>query len=171
MAELTPSEKLQPALLDRLRDDEPEASVETRDQRVMSMRRLRDSVIRDLGWLLNTQNLHAVLPEVAHYAQARHSVINYGLPDLAGRVLTREHIPALEGAVREAIRHFEPRLLHGSVRVHVDVNEAQLNRRALTFHIEAQLWSRPIPEQLYLKTELDLETGSVQIDGVPASQA
>ena len=168
MAELTPSEKLQPALLDRLRDDDPDARIESRDQRVMSMHRLRESVIRDLGWLLNTQNLHAVLPRVSSYAQAQASVINYGLPELAGRVLGREHLPALEDAVREAIRHYEPRLLPGSVRIHVDFDQARANRRALSFHIEAQLWSQPVPEQLYLRTELDLETGGVHIDGAPA---
>ena len=50
MAELTTQDKLQPALLDRLTDDEPDAKVEARDKRVISMRRLRECVLRDLSW-------------------------------------------------------------------------------------------------------------------------
>lgn len=57
MAELTPPERLQPSLLDHLTDDEPAASQETRSPRVLSIQRLRESVLRDLGWLLNTTNL------------------------------------------------------------------------------------------------------------------
>ena len=48
MAELTPSERLQPCLLDRLTDDHPEEVKESRDQRVVSMRRYREAVLRDL---------------------------------------------------------------------------------------------------------------------------
>ena len=36
MAELTPKERLQPSLLDRLTDDEPEQQQESRDKRVLS---------------------------------------------------------------------------------------------------------------------------------------
>jgi type VI secretion system protein ImpF len=70
MAELAARERLQPSLLDRLTDDEPERGIEARERRVMSLRMLRDSVLRDLGWLLNTTNLlsvtdHPKLPHVA----------------------------------------------------------------------------------------------------------
>ena len=42
MAELTQQERLQPCLLDRLTDDAPEKTQESRDQRVVSLRRLRE---------------------------------------------------------------------------------------------------------------------------------
>ena len=54
MAELSQAEKLQPSLLDRLRDNEVEKTVESRSDRVISSRKLRDYAIRDLSWLLNT---------------------------------------------------------------------------------------------------------------------
>ena len=54
MAELIPKERLQPALLDRLTDDSPDKQVESRDDRVISLKRLRQSVVRDLEWLFNT---------------------------------------------------------------------------------------------------------------------
>ena len=57
MAELTPSERLQPSLLDRLTDEEPAQSQEARNRRVLSIQRLRECVLRDVAWLLNTTNL------------------------------------------------------------------------------------------------------------------
>lgn len=44
-------DRLQPALLDRLRDDHPEQRVEPAEARVMSRQRLREAVLRDLEWL------------------------------------------------------------------------------------------------------------------------
>ena len=64
MAELTPQERLQPSLLDRLRDDEPSTQVESRDKRILSMAALRESVMRDIGWLLNTEDLESSLDYV-----------------------------------------------------------------------------------------------------------
>ena len=84
MAELTPKERLQPSLLDRLTDNEPDQQKEAREKRVLSMRKLRESVQRDLAWLLNTSNLETV-QDLDEYPLVSHSVINYGLPDLAGR--------------------------------------------------------------------------------------
>jgi len=52
MPELMPLERLQPALLDRLTDLEPDARQEAREQRVMSKARLRQAVLRDLARLV-----------------------------------------------------------------------------------------------------------------------
>ena len=53
MPELTLQERLQPALLDRLTDDEPGKSHEAPERRVISKSRLRRAVLRDLAWLFN----------------------------------------------------------------------------------------------------------------------
>jgi len=54
---LPPQERLQPALLDRLTDDEPDKKLEPREMRVLSKRKLRESVLRDLAWLFNSTKL------------------------------------------------------------------------------------------------------------------
>ena len=54
MADLTPLERLQPCLLDRLTDDEPKNSEESRTQRVVSLSRYKKGVLRDMEWLLNS---------------------------------------------------------------------------------------------------------------------
>jgi type VI secretion system protein ImpF len=86
MAELTPRERLQPALLDRLTDHEPQKTEEPISERVLNMRRLRRSVLRDLAWLLNTVNYHCA-HSLDGYPFVARSVLNYGLPELTGRIV------------------------------------------------------------------------------------
>lgn len=162
MAELTPRERLQPSLLDRLTDEEPEKLKEGRERRVLSLRQLRDAVVRDLTWLLNTGSI-AQRGELDGHPHVARSVINYGTPDLTGLTPRLVDLPDIERAVRQAIWEFEPRLLRNSVTVKVEVDEEQVSRNALTFRIEAELWALPAPEHLYLKTELDLENGHVTL--------
>jgi type VI secretion system protein ImpF len=160
MAELAPRERLQPSLLDRLSDDEPTSTVEPRERRVLSLRTLREGVLRDLAWLLNTTNLLSVTttPVLPHLAN---SVLNFGVPGLAGSAVANLDVTALERGIRQAIWDFEPRLIRSSVSVRAAAGEVEHNK--LIFEIEADLWAQPYPERLYLKTELDLERGAVVI--------
>ncbi len=57
MPDLTPRDRLQPSLLDRLTDDEPSNQQESRERRVLTVQRLRESLLRDLSWLFNSGNL------------------------------------------------------------------------------------------------------------------
>jgi type VI secretion system protein ImpF len=162
MAELTPQERLQPSLLDRLTDLEPDKTVEARDRRVLSLRRLRESVLRDLAWLLNAGNLEAVQSLEAYPAVAA-SVVNYGVPDFSGLVAASMDTTLFERAVQKAIVDFEPRISRKTLRVTVVVAKEAMNRNAMTFKIEGELWAEPTPLALFLKTELDLESGHVAV--------
>ena len=162
MAELTSKVRLQPSLLDRLTDTEPEKKVESRERRVLSPAQLRQSVQRDLAWLFNAIRLEAV-QDLSKYPEVVTSVVNYGFPDLAGRTVSSVEVPALERILRKVIWDFEPRLLRESVRVTLVKDPEQAGHNALRFDIEADLWSDPIPLRLYLRTEIDLEDGSVRV--------
>jgi type VI secretion system protein ImpF len=162
MAELTQKEKLQPSLLDRLTDNNPESKVESRAQRVLSLQQLRKSVIRDLGWLLNTGNLET-RQNLERYPTALHSVINYGLPDIAGITTGDIDVEGVEQAVKQAIIDFEPRVLRNSLSVKMVIDHDAMNSNSVVFEIEGELWAQPVPLRVFLKTELDLETGDVQI--------
>lgn len=162
MAELLPQERLQPSLLDRLTDDAPEARSESREARVLNLTQLRASVMRDVAWLLNTVHL-AASQDLTPWPEASHSTLNYGIPDLAGSSAAGRDAVELERAVRQAVLDFEPRILRDTVRVRVLVQPEQMSRRALTFIIEGDLWAQPVPLSVYLKTEVDLETGSVSV--------
>lgn len=162
MAELTPKERLQPSLLDRLTDDEPDRQQESRDKRVLSPLRLRDSVRRDLSWLFNTTQL-ATVEELDAFPHVQRSTLNFGIPDLAGRSLSSVDPAVVERLLRRAIWDFEPRLLRSSVKVRLVESADEERHNALYFTVEADLWAQPVPLRLFLKTELDLEDGSVRV--------
>ena len=153
---------LQPSLLDRLTDQEPGAQQEGREDRFISVRRLREAVIRDLSWLLNTCNMngsddHGADPLVAG------SVLNFGFPPLSGRTAASIDIDAIERVLRQSILRFEPRILADSLKVSAVVAEDQMNHNALSFDIEGALWAQPAPLHLILRTDIDLENGSVKV--------
>ena len=161
MAELLPTERLQPSLLDRLCDDDSASLQESREQRVLSIRRLRQSVLRDIAWLLNAVSLEAV-QSLDNYPEAAKSVINYGIPDLSGHNLSHSDIGLIEKRIRKAILDFETRILPNTLNIKV-ISTDSYNHNAMNFDIEGDLWMQPVPLRLYLKTQLDLETGSVMV--------
>jgi len=160
MAELAPRERLQPSLLDRLTDDEPDHEVESRERRVLSVRSLREGVLRDLAWLLNTTNLLSVsdVPRLPHLAN---TVLNYGMPDMSGASLANMNAADLERAIRQAIWDFEPRLIRSSVSVKILPQQESISK--IMFEIQADMWAQPYPERLFLKTELDLDLAQVSL--------
>jgi type VI secretion system protein ImpF len=162
MAELTAQERLQPSLLDRLTDDEPARREESRDARVIGAQRLRECVIRDLSWLLNCTHAEATRP-LDDAPQVSTSVLNYGIPDLAGVAASGVDLAGIERRLRETILAFEPRLIADTLQVRVRRDTGRMDRRSLVFEIESDMWAQPLPLNLYLKTEVDLETGRMDL--------
>ncbi|KAF1029947.1 MAG: hypothetical protein GAK37_01554 [Pseudomonas sp.] len=160
MAELTSRERLQPSLLDRLSDDDTEHTVESRDKRVLSMAGLRKAVLRDLGWLLNSTGLGS-FRDLSACPLAAQSVINFGLPDLSGKTAAGLDREELGRRIRQAILDFEPRILRDSLRV-VALGANNVPNQ-MAYEIHGELWGQPLPERLYLKTELDLEAGEARV--------
>lgn len=162
MAELTTQERLQPSLLDRLTDDEPGKLEESRDKRVISATRLRDCVTRDISWLLNCVSMDADV-QLDDYPEVARSVLNFGIPDLTGTALSGINPDVLQRRVKDALLAFEPRLTANTLRVGLNAQSERMDRQALIFSIESEMWAQPIPLNLYLKTEVDLETGSFKV--------
>lgn len=162
MAELTTQERLQPSLLDRLTDDEPGKAEESREKRVISANRLRECVTRDISWLLNCVNLCAD-DTLTDYPEVARSVLNFGIPDLTGSALSGMDASVLQRQIRAAIVAFEPRLTASTLSVTVIANGERMDGQSLVFNIESEMWAQPIPLNLYLKTEVDLETGAFHV--------
>jgi type VI secretion system protein ImpF len=165
MAELTTTDKLQPSLLDRLRDDEPKATQESRDRRVMSMRQLREAVLRDLSWLLNS-GCHPLDDEIYEFPLVARSTVNFGMPDLTGRTASNVTPSRLEQMVQDAVAAFEPRILRKTLGVRaVAVQPGRRGSAGNTvgFEISGELCPLPMPEALFLRTQLDLETGRCEV--------
>jgi|KBSSwiStaDraftv2_1062776.scaffolds.fasta_scaffold00742_7 type VI secretion system protein ImpF len=138
----------------------PNVELEPAERRMLSMRRLRECVLRDLGWLFNSLNLDSTqdLASVPHVAA---SVLNFGLPSFAGRMTSS--IDPIESAerLRRAVELFEPRL--SSVRVKPEPHAEDDNDGTLEFTIDAQLWGHPSPQQLELHTKIDTMTGDIAV--------
>ena len=163
MAELTPQERLQPSLLDRLTDENPQSGVESRDQRMVSWQRLRDAVRRDLAWLLNCVHLEAA-QDLSAWPLVARSTVNYGLPETTGVPLANLDVDTLQKRVRQAVIDFEPRLLRNKLTVTIEKDTEAMNSNSLVFLIEGEMWAQPVPQSILVRTEFDLETGAVKVD-------
>ncbi|SAL28988.1 type VI secretion system lysozyme-like protein [Caballeronia terrestris] len=167
MAEPLASERLQPSLLDRLIDDDPQSRVEAPDARFLTRRALRHAVLRDLTWLFNTTSLGDEIP-AGRYPDAAASVLNFGLPCLSGRFASTVDAVVLEQAIRQAIQRFEPRIAPASIEI-----EPVLDRSVLDMHnqislvIRGLLWAQPVPLEFALRTEIDLEEGGITVTELP----
>ena len=111
---------------------------------------------------MNCTNLET-LEDFDEAPEAKRSVINFGVLDLAGKTVSNTNIPELESEIREAILFFEPRILADTLKVNINVNRDEMSTKTLSFDIEGQLWAQPLPISLFLSTELDLETGAVTV--------
>ncbi len=165
MADLSLKEKLLPSLLDRLVADHPNEKRESRRERIQPLKSHRESVLRDLEWLMNTENLETVNDLVA-YPNAAGSVINFGMPSLSGTALSSIDVANVEKRMAQAIRDFEPRILPDSVRVQATYDAEGSSSNSLVFEIQGDLWAMPVPLKVFLRTELDLETGSMSINEI-----
>jgi len=158
MADLTSKEHLQPSLLDRLTDLNPAGKTDTFEERVMSFRRLRESVIRDLEWLLNTGRLEISM-ELDGYPDVRKSVLNYGIPDISGMSAVSKDRMSIEQDIRQAILDFEPRIIPGTLKVGIAMDDTEMSESTMSLEIQGELWWQPLPERFYLKAMLDPELG------------
>ena len=167
MAELSRRERLQPSLLDRLSDNAPTSRRESADQQSLSMQQLRQAVLRDLAWLLNTTTLAAV-EELGEFPNVAAATLNFGVPGFTGLVAAAEKISTLEAAIAAAIRSYEPRIRPDSLRVRAREARDDQAVPTLVFDIQGELWAQPVPQQLFLETSIDLETRLAVVTDVKA---
>jgi len=149
-----------PSVLDRLIDREPANRAEPLSWRTQSLKELKDSVRRDLEWLLNARRTPAEPPTTAK--ELWRSVYCYGLPDSTGLALrSSEERSRLARAVEAAISAFEPRL----VNVSVIIPPAPAAAKVVHFQIEAMLRTEPAPERVYFDSTLELTSGEYEVEG------
>jgi type VI secretion system protein ImpF len=161
--QLLPQDRLQPALLDRLTDDEPDKKKEPREARVLSKSRLRQSVLRDLAWLFNATRPEAS-DALAKAPYVRQSVLNFGLPAMSGKVASSLDVTDLTRAIRDAILTFEPRILPSTLEIKTLLEAGELDHHnVIGVEIHGQLWAQPVPLEFLVRTDFDLETGKVRI--------
>ena len=165
--------RLQPALLDRLTDDEPEQRQETESHRVMSKTQLRQAVLRDLGALFNS--VQPLGSEAEPYPLLAESVLNFGLPSLSGQLASSS--TSAGSRTRSARRSCASSRASWPTRCRSTALEATNvldTHNVIEFEIRGHLWSQPVPLEILLRTQLDLEAGQIEmrdVAGVVPSKA
>ena len=157
------ADRQDPALLDRLVDDAPQQPHDAVDRRVVGDKQLRRAVLRDLGWLLNATCL---LDETHRrsYPWLVQSVLNFGLPPLAGQLASRIDVPLMERTLRQALLRFEPRLVEETLTVRaLEAASVLETHNIIEFEIRGHLWAQPVPLELLLRTRMDLEAGQIEV--------
>lgn len=163
MREFGAVDRLQPALLDRLTDEDPTSTFEPRERRIMSMRQLKDSVKRDLLFLFNS---HCKPKDdvIWKYPLAAQSVVNFGMPDMTGLPTSAQRSRQVRMSMQQAMENFEPRIVKSSLRVEATIsNEDFAIGNLYVTQIAAEVCPVPVPEALYVRTEVDLDTGRIAL--------
>jgi type VI secretion system protein ImpF len=91
-------------------------------------------------------------------------VLNYGLPSISGQLASRIDVSQLERNIRDAMIRFEPRILADTLEVRaLEFDNVLETHNVIEFEIRGFLWAQPVPLELLLRTQLDLEVGQVVI--------
>ena len=149
------------SVLDRLLDTEPRQSGDSPLSWSESVSRLRNSVKRDIEWLLNTRRI----PEPAgdDFPEVQQSVYHFGIPDISSLSRDSSETPEhLRRQIEECVRLFEPRLT--SVQVLTRDAGSDPHHR-LHFAIQALLDIEPNPERVMFDTVLEIGSGEFSITG------
>ena len=177
MADLTMPDQLQASLLDRLTDHAPSVREEPLDARVTTWRGLKQAVLRDLTWLFNATRLE-LRGDMTGFPEVQQSVINYGLPTFSGLTVSTLDLSELEATLQRGIALFEPRLLASTLQVTARLKAFREDARAtddlechnvITIELRGQLRAQPVPIDLLVRAEIDLETGGIEIKDQPSA--
>jgi type VI secretion system protein ImpF len=152
-----PERVIRRSVLDRLlQTGEPEPRTWSESVRV-----LRQAVLRDVEWLLNTRRIADPAPDGLDEVQ--NSVYHYGLPDVTS--VSADSVAARRQLVRQVeacLRQFEPRL--ASVRV-TEAPAERESSRSLRFLVEGMLQMDPEPEPIAFDTVLESGSGRFNVTG------
>lgn len=141
----------QQSLIDRLIDRDPMSSSEPRMTYAQSVSEFKQSVRRDVEWILNTRRIPEPAPD--SMGELKSSVYDFGLPDITSLSADSPEVRSqLARRIEEAIVLFEPRLANVKITV-TDTGEG--GTRQLRFLIEGMLQMEPNPEQVAYDTVLD----------------
>ncbi len=159
MARVDKKKKLRPSILDRLFDNETHNRVERDPDHHQLLRELRNSIRRDLEFLLNTRFYISEPPD--EFPELNKSLLNYGLPDLASvNIIDIEKRNEFAKKLEQTLNYFEPRFK--SVKVSFMENFDKSDR-TLRFRIDAVIYADPLPEMVVFDSILESATRMVSV--------
>ncbi len=156
------SDVLRASILDRLIAGESGAGARGVYEYI-GVRELRDSIARDLEWLLNTKHTQSM--DLDRFPEAKNSILTYGVPDFSTYSWrSAADARAIARILEETIRRFEPRLLPRSIKVEV-LPASNVDQFTIGFRISAILNVDPIREAVDFDTAIDFESTAVHVKG------
>jgi len=152
--------RVTPSILDRLIDFDPRSTQESPKSRSTSLKELKQSVRRDLEWLLNTRHSVVDIPETLE--EVNRSLAVYGLPDLVGLDIDNPNEQSgLIKAIENALAIFDPRFTNPKITLE-PISSVD---RVLKFRIEAMLDIEPTPEPVVFDTILKMGSSDFSVNG------
>ena len=127
-------------------------------QRREAINRHKDSVKRDLEWLLNTRQV--VDDRLPFYPEVSRSVYAYGLPDITSINVSAIHDQnELLRRMEKCIESFDKRLTKTEIALESMVGL----HRVLRFSISGIVVMDPAPEEIVIDTILDPSSGAYEV--------
>ena len=130
--------------------------------RTWSLRQAHQAVIRDLSWLLNASRRPA-FDSLEEFPELSKSVMNYGMPDLCGLTASGISPEQLERVLVQVIQRYEPRVLRNTLSVRLIPGDGSGHANSVVLEIKCEIWAQPVPDALYIRTEVDLESGQCEM--------
>ena len=145
------------SLIDRLIDLHPKAQRESKPLRMLGRSGLKESIRRDLSWLLNTRTS---LP-ASEFDDRQLTVIDFGIPDFGSYYTANENDRVkMNRRLVRAISFFEPRLRN----VTVAVDTVMLNEKALRIMIDAEMVVEDVRAPVSFLTILQDKSATLEIN-------
>ena len=161
MAKIREDQPLMPSVLDRLIDYDPGNKRDAPSSRAQVLRELKLSVRRDLENLLNTRRRCLEWPPT--FTELEVALVNYGIPDFTGTVLSRQRQrEEFRRTVEKVIRVFEPRFKQVQVEM---LDNSEPTDHTLRFRINALLHAEPAPEPVVFDSALEPTRGTYEVKG------
>ena len=160
------SNRILPNLFDKLTDDDPGRIMEPLQDREASIERYKNIVMRDLISLLNS-SITIGESDLQELGYVKKSTLTYGMKSFAGMTFSDSNKQAIIEEIKTSILKFERRIYSESLEVELMKNtegdvECTANHKVKISIIGAL---RPLQkkERIFIKTEIDLETGRFEL--------
>lgn len=157
--------ELQPSLLDRLTDDKPDTQTESLKERVLSYEQLKNTIKRDLQWLLSTTH-YETNRDLSRFPEVKSSVLNYGVPCLSGVKVSSIDSTALAKIIKHTIDKFEPRIANFKVTMALPDEKDANQFDALKIEIVGEVLVTPAPLHIYIGSQFDPVIEKVAVNEV-----
>jgi type VI secretion system protein ImpF len=126
----------------------------------LNLTSLKESIINNLSGLLNTTHLEASR-DLSRWKHIQSSVLNYGVPEINGALLSSVDAVEIERRMKQAIARFEPRLIRESVGVQIIADKSKMGPNSLQMVISGSFLEGELESSLHLNVQVDLESGRV----------